>query len=120
MGVALDPDTENFLWYSVQEVFERPDGRLSLDALLLISWLVRDESADALPDSNTERIALLKRRAANSAEPLRSNIMDIPNDSEARPLRMGDFAPQIEGCSEFSGSVTLAEDASHAMTMYRG
>lgn len=117
---ALDPETGNFLWYSVQEVFEEPDGRRSLDALVAITWLVVDDSADALPESNVERIALMKRRAANFAEPLRSIIMDIPDDSEARLLRMGDFVPPLEGWSDVSGSVTLAGDASHAMTMYRG
>ncbi|KUI61553.1 Zeaxanthin epoxidase, chloroplastic [Cytospora mali] len=117
---ALDPKTGNYLWYSIQEVFEEPDGRCSLDALVIISWLVRDEMADAFPASNDERIALMKKRTANFAEPLKSIVWDIPGDAEAKPLRMADFVPPAEGWDNFGGRVTLAGDSAHPMTMYRG
>lgn len=119
---ALHPETGNYLWYSVQEVFEEPDGRLSLDTMLIISWLVRDEAAGALPPSSTGCVALMKRRAATFAEPLRGMIMDIPDDADAKPLRIRDFVPPPEGWrgGDLDGRVTLAGDAAHAMTMYRG
>ncbi|KAH6649186.1 hypothetical protein BKA67DRAFT_521779 [Truncatella angustata] len=116
---ALHPKTQNFLWYSVQESFTEPDGRLSFDCLVIISWVVRDPVADAIPKTNPERIAMMKARAKEFAEPLRSIVMDIPDDTDhTTPLRLGDFP-----CRDWdnrNGRVTLAGDAAHAMTMYRG
>ncbi|KAI1850383.1 hypothetical protein JX265_002281 [Neoarthrinium moseri] len=116
---ALDPKTSTFLWYSVQESFTEADGRLSFNCLVIISWIVKDDIADAIPSTPRERIAMIKRRASNFAEPLRSIVMDIPEDLDiAIPLRLGDFP-----CRDWDnrgGRVTLAGDAAHAMTMYRG
>lgn len=116
---ALHPKTQNYLWYSVQECFREPDGQLSFDCLVIISWVMKDTVADAIPQTNAERIAMMKERAKDFAEPLRSIVMDIPDDLDyTTPLRLGDFP-----CRDWdnrNGRVTLAGDAAHAMTMYRG
>ncbi|KAM0816018.1 putative FAD-binding domain-containing protein [Seiridium cardinale] len=116
---ALHPKTQNYLWYSVQECFTEPDGRLSFDCLVIISWIMKDPVSDAIPKTNPERIAKMKERAKEFAEPLRSIVMDIPDDMDyTTPLRLGDFP-----CRDWdnrNGQVTLAGDAAHAMTMYRG
>ncbi|KAF7541892.1 hypothetical protein G7054_g221 [Neopestalotiopsis clavispora] len=116
---ALHPKTQNYLWYSVQECFTEPDGQLSFDCLVIISWIMKDAVADAIPRTNPERIAMMKERAKDFAEPLRSIVMDIPDDLDyTTPLRLGDFPCQ--DWDNRNGRITLAGDAAHAMTMYRG
>ncbi|KAI1773839.1 FAD/NAD(P)-binding domain-containing protein [Hypoxylon cercidicola] len=116
---GLHPRTGNFLWYSIQDCFEEPDGRYSYDALVIISWIVKDPLLDAIPLTDRGRVAMMKQRASSYAEPLRSIVMDIPNDLDhTTPLRLADFP-----CREWNnrdGRVTLAGDSAHAMTMYRG
>lgn len=102
-----------------QECIPEKDGQLSFDCLVIISWIMKDPVADAIPATPKERIAMMKVRAKEFAEPLRSIVMDIPDDlSATTPLRLGDFP-----CRDWdnrNGRVTLAGDAAHAMTMYRG
>lgn len=58
----------------------------------------------------------MKARACDYAEPLRSIVMDIPDDLDfTTPLRLSDF-PCIEWDNK-DGQVTLAGDSCHAMTM---
>lgn len=103
----------------IQEVNEEPDGRVNYDALVITSWIMKDPIKDAIPKTNPERIAMMKRRADGFAEPLRSIVMDIPDDLDfTTPLRLGDFP-----CRDWdnkNGRITLAGDSAHAMTMYRG
>lgn len=76
---------------------------------------MKDPVADAIPKTNKERIAMMKRRAEGFAEPLRSLVMDIPDDLDfTTPLRLGDFP-----CRDWdnrNGRVTLAGDSAHPMT----
>ncbi|KAL4898682.1 hypothetical protein BDV59DRAFT_197562 [Aspergillus ambiguus] len=119
---ALHPETGNYLWFSIQECIPEPNGETSYKALVIISWLIHDEAKDAIPPTSRERIQLMKERAEGFAEPLRSIVMDIP-DEEAltTPLRLGDYVPDIDRkWDNLRGKVTLAGDAAHAMTMYRG
>jgi 2-polyprenyl-6-methoxyphenol hydroxylase-like FAD-dependent oxidoreductase len=114
----MHPGTSNYLWYSVQQVFEDVDGRISWDALVLVSWPVKDPGRDAIPATNRLRIAKMKERAQEFVEPLKSMVLGIPDDSEqVTPLTLADF-PNLEW--ESNGKVTLVGDAAHAMTMYRG
>ncbi|KUJ13695.1 FAD/NAD(P)-binding domain-containing protein [Mollisia scopiformis] len=116
---GLHPDTGNYLWYSIQECIDEPDGRKSFDALVIISWFIKDEVKDAIPATHAERIALMKQRAEGYAEPLRSIVIDIPDDLPfTTPLRLADF-PSVPWDNR-NGQVTLAGDSGHAMTMYRG
>ncbi|KAH6671677.1 hypothetical protein B0J14DRAFT_594172 [Halenospora varia] len=116
---GLQPHSRTFFFYSIQEVITDPDGRSSYDALVGISWEVKDSEKDAIPRTSAERIAAMKQRAEGFAEPLLSMIMDIPDDSTtATGLRLADFP--CMPWDNTNGSITLAGDAAHAMTMYRG
>ncbi|KAF9891418.1 hypothetical protein FE257_004274 [Aspergillus nanangensis] len=119
---ALHPDTGNYLWFSIQECIPEPTGETSYNALVIISWLIHDEAQDAIPSTSRERIRLMKARAEGFAEPLKSIVMDIPDDEPfTTPLRLGDYVPDVENkWDNLGGKVTLAGDAAHAMTMYRG
>jgi 2-polyprenyl-6-methoxyphenol hydroxylase-like FAD-dependent oxidoreductase len=60
----------------------------------------------------------MKNRAEEFAGPLRRLVHGIPDDSEqVTPLTLADFATLDW---ESHDKVTLAGDAAHAMTMYRG
>lgn len=100
-----------------QECIDESDGRRSYDALVIISWIVKDEVKDAIPSTHRARIADMKRRAKGFAEPLASIVMDIPDDlNYTTPLRLADF-PCLSWDNR-NGSVTLAGDSAHAMTMF--
>jgi hypothetical protein len=61
----------------------------------------------------------IKKRAAGFCEPMRSMIANIPPDNPtATCLRLADFP--ASPWDNANGLVTLAGDAAHAMTMYRG
>lgn len=116
---GLEPESGNYIWYSIQEVYNEPDGRLSFDALVIVSWLIKDAESDCVPDNSRDRIALMKKRAEKWADPLRSAVMDIPDDLVfTTRLQLGDYP--CHPWDNLGGSVTLAGDAAHAMTMYRG
>lgn len=115
---GMHPKTSNYIWYSVQEVYEEADGRKSWDALVLVSWPVKDAETDAIPPTNRLRIAMMKERAEEFAGPLKRLVHGIPDDSEqVTPLTLGDFSTLDW---ESHDKVTLVGDAAHAMTMFRG
>lgn len=59
----------------------------------------------------------MKKRAQGYAEPLASIVMDIPDDlAFTTPLRLADF-PCLDWDNR-NGTVTLAGDSAHAMTMF--
>jgi len=115
---AVHPETHVFFFYSIQEVLVADDGTKSYDVLVGVSYLVKDAS-DTVPSSSADRILEIKRRAANFVEPMHSMIANIPPDNPtATCLRLADF-PALPWDNS-NGLVTLAGDAAHAMTMYRG
>lgn len=116
---GLHPGTGNFLWYSVHDSFEEPDGKHSYDAQVIISWIVKDILHDDIPETNRGRIEMMKRRASSFAEPLRSIVMDIPDDLNfTTAIKLADYPTRR--WDNRDGRVTLAGDSAHAMTMYRG
>ncbi|KAI1411630.1 hypothetical protein F5Y13DRAFT_191245 [Hypoxylon sp. FL1857] len=116
---GLHPGTGNFLWYSIHDSFEQPDGEYSYDAQVIISWIVKDPVSDDIPETNRARIGMMKQRASSFAEPLRSIVMDIPDDLNfTTAIKLADY-PSRKWDNQ-GGHVTLAGDSAHAMTMYRG
>ncbi|RAL64635.1 hypothetical protein DID88_001668 [Monilinia fructigena] len=86
----------------------------SYKGLVIISWLIEDDIKDAMPKTDEERVAYVKRRVERYAEPLRSIVQDIPDDVATTPLRLGDWP-----CKEWDnwgGRITLVGNAAHAMT----
>jgi len=113
---GLDPSSGNYLFFSIQERIPQPDGRDSFTGIMHISWVVQDLVKDAVPTSTQERIAVMKERAQGFAEPMRSLIMDIPDDHPfVSYLTLRDW-PCLPWDND-GGTVTLAGDACHPMTM---
>ncbi|KAG4026286.1 hypothetical protein MFRU_042g00150 [Monilinia fructicola] len=115
---SLDPETGTFMWFSLQGITENPDASKSYKGLVIVSWLIKDDIKDAMPKTDKERVAYVKRRVEGYAEPLRSIVQDIPDDVATTPLRLGDWPCQE--WNNWGGRITLVGDAAHAMTMYRG
>jgi 2-polyprenyl-6-methoxyphenol hydroxylase-like FAD-dependent oxidoreductase len=116
--LGLHPKTSNFLWYSIQDVYQETNGKQSFDALVFISWLVKDEEKDAIPPTKQLQIANMKERAQGFFGPLKRLVDEIPDDLEpVISLNLADF-PNLDW--ESQANVTLAGDSAHAMTMFRG
>ncbi|CUS12216.1 unnamed protein product [Tuber aestivum] len=116
---GLHPETGDFFWFSILDTpATNADGGDYYTAQLLMSWRLIDPVKDEVAPDNTERLENMKRRASRFAEPLRSAILDIPLDTEVVEIKLGDW-PCL-GWDNLGGRITLAGDAAHAMTMYRG
>ncbi|KAH8898801.1 FAD-binding domain-containing protein [Thozetella sp. PMI_491] len=117
-------DSGVFLWYSTLSTPEVNGSGSSDDAAgayyeaqLNMSWPVKSE-ADEVPATNRERVAKMKEMAQPFEERLKRAIDEIPDDSEVLEIRLQDWVPRV--WNNRAGRATLAGDAAHAMTMYRG
>lgn len=114
---STEPKNNTFIWYGAQTIYTEVDGRDSLDAFVAISWM-NDGDDERLPTDHQGRVKLMKEKAQVFAEPIRSIIADIPDGHEQTArIHVADYP-----CRPWRNGrvVTLAGDAAHAMTMYRG
>lgn len=68
---------------------------------IVVSWPYRpgflgEKEPMDVPSSQTERIALMKRLAANWAEPFKSLVHNIPDDSEVVCINLEDWLERAE------------------------
>lgn len=87
---------------------------------MVVSWPVRDgflndASPLVFPDTDPEKIGLIRRLADTWAEPFRSLAHSIPADTEVKCLELSDWAPPTG--LRTTGHVALVGDAMHAMVM---
>ena len=68
-----------------------------------------------VPPTNAERLAFIKLLAAPWTEPFRSIVHDIPDDAEAKAIKLEDWMPKQR--MQGNGRVTMIGDAAHLMTM---
>ncbi|RAL00804.1 FAD-dependent oxidoreductase [Aspergillus ibericus CBS 121593] len=113
------PDTNVFLFFSILDTpnnFEDSSKDKYL-CQVIISWA--DSKNIPVPSDNAERIALMKSLTENWAEPFRTLVHRLPEDTEARSIRIADFMfrPQQHTAHP---RVVLMGDSAHTMTMYRG
>lgn len=71
------------------------------------------------PKTQDERMALMKEIAHGWCEPFRSFVLDVPEETCVKVVRLEDWVPGTEGrvWDNRDGRVTLVGDAAHAMTM---
>ncbi|KAJ5587987.1 uncharacterized protein N7459_003752 [Penicillium hispanicum] len=113
------PDTDVFLFFSFLDT-PRNFEDSSTDRYhcqIIVSWA--DTKGIAVPTLDADRIALMKTLTANWAEPFRSLVHKLPDDSEARSIRIEDwlFSP---GQPHPHPRAVLVGDSAHTMTMFRG
>lgn len=115
------PTTGNYLWISLLDSPEingtLGTGRETYSFQIIQSWRAKTPD-DEVPDTDTARLAVLKRRAEEFHPILKEVIHGMPEDSEVIEIKMQDWP--CRPWDNRGGRVTLAGDAAHAMTMYRG
>ncbi|PYI32368.1 FAD/NAD(P)-binding domain-containing protein, partial [Aspergillus indologenus CBS 114.80] len=118
------PDTGVYLWFSLvssprlapahQDTVERAG---CYEGQLIQSWRY-SSPADEVPPTHAARLARFKENARGFEPRLREAILNLPEGTRVLPIVLGDWVP-VEWESP-GGRVTLAGDAAHAMTSYRG
>lgn len=83
---------------------------------IIVSWA--DSKDIAVPQNNADRIALMKKLTENWAEPFRSLVHRLPDDAEARSIRIEDWLFQPNRRTVHPRAVLMG-DAAHTMTMCR-
>lgn len=115
------PTTGNYLWISLLDSPEvngtLGTGQESYKIQIIESWVVKTPE-DEVPPTDAERIAMMKRRANEFHPSLRDIVQSLPEDSPILEIALQDWPCQP--WDNRGGRVTLAGDAAHAMTMYRG
>ncbi|KAK8028499.1 hypothetical protein PG991_005555 [Apiospora marii] len=116
------PTTGTFMWFSILDV---PDTNGTGDTSnplyhvqLMLSWLFRGPE-DEIPESNGDRLEQMRTKADGLSPTFNRVIQNIPSTIPVTEVKLVDWVPSPDWDNR-GGSVTLAGDAAHAMTMYRG
>ena len=120
-----DPQADTFLWFSFLDTptkDEREKDEGHWECQLSISYPYRNgfwgmEQPMEVPETNEERVKLMKEFAKGWAEPFRSLIIGIPSETEVKDLPIADFLPKVGMWDNADGRVTMVGDAAHAMTI---
>ena len=120
-----DKSSGVFFWFSFLDGPSSNSVRAETDSYtvqILISWPVQ---LGDVPTSSPERLALMKSLSRSWAVPFSAIVSAIPEGTSPTTLRLEDWQPPLhhfvcDVWNTMGGSVTLAGDAAHAMTMYRG
>jgi hypothetical protein len=122
------PVTDAYLWFSFLEVPRSTTSRDGETAeakyicQIIVSWPYREgfwnsDTPIEAPKANTERVRWMKELAAGWVEPFRGIVQGIPEEVEAKSIRLEDWIPKKGLWDNSGGRVTLVGDAAHAMTM---
>ncbi|KAK3344715.1 hypothetical protein B0H65DRAFT_557809 [Neurospora tetraspora] len=119
------PATMSYVYISVLDApGNNPDKRTDKYTVqVVVSWPIRSgvlgqSSPVPVPETNNEKLRLLKTFAESWSEPFKSLVCNAPEDTEVKRLDLSDWAPP-KGLRS-TGRVTLVGDALHPMAMYRG
>lgn len=111
------PTTRTFMWFSKLDTPKTSPGNAEnpmYTVQINLSWPF-ECAADEVEDTDAARLANMKSRAEPFASPIRAVIEGIPDDTIVTEVKLADWE-----CLEWDnkgGSITLAGDAAHAMTM---
>ncbi|KAJ5817876.1 hypothetical protein N7447_007884 [Penicillium robsamsonii] len=113
------PDSNVFLFFSFLDTphnFE-DSSKDRYHCQIIISWA--DSQGIPVPDSNADRIALMKKLTDNWSEPFRSLVHKLGQGVEVRSIRIEDWMFRL-GRAHAHPRVVLMGDSAHTMTMFRG
>ncbi|KAJ5937032.1 hypothetical protein N7466_003482 [Penicillium verhagenii] len=110
------PDTDVFMFFSFLDTPSNfnESSRNQYHCQIVVSWA--DKKGILLPSTNSDRMALMRQLTDNWAEPFRSLVYNLPEETEARSIRVDDWIFQ-PGQSDEYPRVILVGDAAHTMTM---
>ncbi|KAJ5212791.1 uncharacterized protein N7498_004437 [Penicillium cinerascens] len=115
------PRTGAFFWFSMLET-PQGNGTAGTDkeryrAQICMSWPINGPE-DEVAATDEGRLANMKRRAQGFVPFLQEAVERIPAETPVTEIKLGDW--ECLPWNNYEGRVTLAGDAAHAMTMYRG
>ncbi|EEA19340.1 hypothetical protein TMatcc_009474 [Talaromyces marneffei ATCC 18224] len=123
-ALAIDPyffqgthsDSNIYLFFSfLNSPYNTGNDTGNYICQVIVSWA---ESKDIIiPESNVERIGLIKNITSDWTPHLQKLIEIIPGDAEATAIHLADWFPTTKREHE---RVVLMGDAAHTMTMFRG
>lgn len=115
------PDTGVFLWYSTVSTPTLNNSQDTdspyFEGQLMLSWLQKSKS-DSIPDNNKARLQKMYDLSAGFESRLRTVIKNIPPTTLVTAIALADWPTKT--WPNHNGRITLAGDAAHPMTMYRG
>lgn len=123
-----DPETNAAHWFSfLDSPSSSGRGDASRDCQILVSWphrpgfMGRTKPLE-VPSNSSERVRLMKTISKDWADPFRTIVQSLPEDTEVKTISLEDWVPPPDHWNDVPGSerVVLIGDAAHAMTMYRG
>ena len=112
--MATHPTTHAFLWWSVMETPPLDGSADTYTVTVSLTWPV-ESPQDEIKETAVEQIADMKRRAESFAEPLRSAVLAVPDETVPFEIKIADW--EWVEWQATSGRATLVGDAAHAMTM---
>ncbi|KAL6233627.1 hypothetical protein BDW75DRAFT_241855 [Aspergillus navahoensis] len=110
------PETGVYLWFSILETPANSASGL-WRVQINISWPVQTAD-DEVPETDADRLAMMKKRAAGFVPFLYEAIQRIPDGTPVLEVSLADW--ECLPWDNRDGRVTLAGDAAHSMVMYRG
>ncbi|KAL3474261.1 hypothetical protein BJX99DRAFT_271796 [Aspergillus californicus] len=118
---GCEPGSGTYLWFSVLETplgnGTAGTGAERFRAQICMSWPVRSET-DEVASTDEGRLANMKRRADGFTPFLKQAVQNIPEGIPVTEISLADW--ECLDWDNQDGRITLAGDAAHAMTMYRG
>ncbi|CAI7660321.1 unnamed protein product [Penicillium bialowiezense] len=118
---GCDPRTGAFFWFSMLET-PQVNGTANTNAeryraQICMSWPEKG-NADKVSTTDDGRLTNMKQRARGFAPFLQQAVDRIPDGTPVTEIKLADW--ECLDWNNHGGRVTLAGDAAHAMTMYRG
>ena len=100
--------------------YNSENGDSNYTCQIALTWPFRkgffgNSEPTEVPQTNFERISLMKKIASTWVEPFRSIVLDIPDETETKPIVLQDWPPpqSVHG----HGRVVMIGDAVHPMVM---
>lgn len=119
--LGCHPKNGNFLWVAVLETPEANGTQGTKDeryrVQINVSWPFASP-ADEVKQTSREKLLQMKERAKDFHPTLRDAVNSTPDTADVLEIALQDW-PCLDW-NDQGGRVTLAGDAAHAMTMFRG